>query len=317
MPFSMLCDDRPAVGQGIHRAGWPWVREHLTAAAGAGALPLDDFSEVWFAYGTRGGRIDSYRKKTMPHLKVHAWCGVWHHPARVKSRLASDGQHALVNALRVCRASGALANMTHAVCMCPQAGALLQRECPGVKVLVVPHPTPLGGAQWNQAAWLERPQVFQSGFFLRDTRFIFRLDVPRRKRVRPYLTWHIARDRRLVTDGEVDVDQVRSVPRLDDAQYDEALRASMMVSHAFGSAANNVTIEAMAACAPLLTNRSAASEYYLGRDYPLLYDYESDAYQYARDRRRILAAHQHAVNRLTEVDLRIETFVRAIQEFLC
>lgn len=320
MGYKLMCPDRPPVGENIHRAGWPIIRDALEAAQSTlyAATPLDDFCEVWFSYGVkRNNHVDAHRLRVLPHLKIDKWAGTWHHPATVRSLIADESQRGLIYAIECARHCGALQRMSHAICFSPDQMYLLRYHAPDTEVFCFHHPAAEPDVRWNVDRWVASGErFFQPGFYLRDTRMIHRLGLNGQAfRSRPYLGWHRQRDMKLAKMSRARVhaeNTVTDLERFDGAGYDTMIASSVIVNHCFGAAANNVLCEAIAAVAPILTNRTPSSEYYLGHDYPLLYDDEEQAREYVRDKNRIIAAHEHI--RATKLDLSIDTFVKRVTE---
>jgi hypothetical protein len=253
------------------------------------ATLLDDFVDASF----------SYRHVPEPHSSP--WVGIFHHPARVHSPLASDRSSVVTRLQRDRMFRQSVRHLKGAVCLCPQLEPVL-REWLGVPVLVTHHPTETDVTQFDitQFDATERPPLFQCGFFLRDTRFVYHLDVPRyeKARSRPYTEWAVRRDAQLkyalARGGPPQSSaEVREFDRLPDHKYDEVMASSIVVTRLFGAAANNVVVESLARNSPLLVNRLPEVEYYLGSGYPLFFRDHDHAQQLLRDWSRVEAAHQY------------------------
>jgi hypothetical protein len=163
--------------------------------------------------------------------------------------------------------------------------------------------------------------LLQLGFWLRDVRAVHRLCLPDgwiRSRGQPTAPWHRQRDdafRELYGQREIRPEEVCDVPRMGDETYDDMLTRTVVLTHAVGAAANNVIVECAARCTPVVANRLASVEWYLGKDYPLFYDQLDDVAGLLSDRSRLLAASQY----LASMDrdwLSVSRFVDQIEAFV-
>jgi hypothetical protein len=58
---------------------------------------------------------------------------------------------------------------------------------------------------------------------------------------------------------------------LDRDQYEKMLSENIVCVNLLDASANNLVVECIAQCTPLLVNRLPAVEEYIGKDYPLFY----------------------------------------------
>lgn len=328
-----------AVGVGEHRAGWPVVNAALRARAEGttqddSMVQLDDFVEQTFTYPGRGREI---------LLNLDApWVGIFHHPVELRGPLKSDVKSTVEAIMAHGRLHAALRRgaLVRSIALCP----LVAETVAGytrTPCLAVRHPAGLLAERghvpyWSEQAYEEghfeegRRSVLQLGFFMRHVRAVHQIDLSpdryTRSRIRAWRPWQRFRDnelKRVCASKEVRPQDVREVERLHDDDYDEALSASVVVSHAFASAANNVTIECLARCTPIVLPRSRSAEWYLGREYPLFYDAGDDGCDLSavasmiEDHERVVAAHEYMVElpggrRWLSVDY----FCDRVQEFL-
>src|SRR6185436_18486673 len=170
MPASFRLSSFRPVGLKEHRAGWPAVVDALRAHAGDDVhLPfLDDFVDASFTYdGSRLAHCDHTRP----------WVGIFHHPLEVSSPLKADAQMTIRHLFHAPRIRKALPSLIGCVALCPHVAEYLAQELK-VPVLTQRHPMSRNVRQWRYDSYLEEPAVLQSGFFLRNTRFVhlLRLD---------------------------------------------------------------------------------------------------------------------------------------------
>lgn len=231
-----------------------------------GSILLDDFVDATFTWD-----------KHKPHK--HPWVGIFHHPAEIKSPLKSDQAQRLRQLLRNKFFMASKPYLKGAVAMSPCAAEWCEREL-GVPTLCVRHPTDVNVQRWTGEG-IYSDVLWQVGFFLRDTQFIYLLRNHFIKvRSLPYEHWMSVRDRelkKLHEEKSLPPIPVFELPPVSNEVYDTMLSQAIPCMYAHGASANNVVIECMARNAPLVVNRNKAIEYYLGQDYPLFYDTPEEA----------------------------------------
>jgi len=249
--------DRQTNCTGIHRSGWPCVMQAVKPFANGEGVLLDDFVEQSFVYQVN---------KT-PHRQP--WVGIFHHPATINSPLLRDNTH---NALKrtMERSKNSFRHLKGVVVLA-QSSVKIVRKYVDVPIIVLKHPTGTPTKYWQFV-----PRAWQVGFFLRDTRFIFSAPLEDdwcAMRSTPYMDWMANRDKKLQQfDTRAQVNEVQEVPRVDDFQYDDLMASSVVYTHLFGAAANNVVVECIKRHTPIVVNRIPETEYYLGKDYPLFFN---------------------------------------------
>jgi hypothetical protein len=85
---------------------------------------------------------------------------------------------------------------------------------------------------------------------------------------------------------------VEYVGSLEDAAYDHLLAENIVFLELIAAAANNTIIECIARNTPIVVNRQAGPEWYLGPTYPLFYE-SFDAIRSLITMDRIVAAHEY------------------------
>lgn len=135
------------------------------------------------------------------------------------------------------------------------------------------------------------------GEFLRNFQAFFDLQVPNDGSLRKYLlkSQGVRFDKlrncnmeliRLVTNDSVTVIE----ERLSDEEYDDWLSGSIVFLNLYDAPANTVVIECIGRGTPLVVNRLAGIEEYLGKDYPLFYDTLQEASAILSDTTKLQAA---------------------------
>lgn len=301
------------VGLGEHRSGWPAVVEALRALSDPAApVFLEDFAEASFSYD--GSRL-AHADYTGP------WVGIFHHPASITSPLKGDVKSAVAEIFKSPRWTPAIAaNCVGAIALCPLVQRVLVDTLPNAATLVTRHPCADDCRQWNADVYEAQPMVFQTGYFLRDVRAIYQVAPEGHERARSScrLQWHKFRDadlHRKQRRTERATKDVRQLPRLTNEEYDSFMARSVVLTHLYGAAANNVVVECVARCAPIAVNRLPSVEFYLGKEYPLFYDRLDEVTRMIEDRARVLAAHEYLAS-MDRSWLSVERFASEVAGFV-
>lgn len=297
--------ERENIGKQVHRSGWPHVMEAVGRHATPGGLLLDDCVEASFLF----------RPQHHPHREP--WVGIFHFPHDVVSPMGFDrARNSAWSLWARPDFKKSLPRLRGAVSMCSRLAAWLAPRL-GVPVATIMHPTETGVTQWNPGC-LAEPKMLQVGWHLRNTRAIYHVPPAngwRYLRIAPVDRWQRRRDARIRRRlGSEPNGLVEDLPRLDDAEYDEALATSVVVMEVWGAAANNVVVECVARGTPLLVNRLPAVEEYLGEDYPLYFRRLRDVPALLRPE-RLVAASEHMRGRRGRW-LELDTFAGCLAEFV-
>ena len=271
--------ERPNIGDGIHRSGWPVVMDALREVANGRGLVLDDCVEYSFLFGP-----------TRPPHK-EPWVGIFHFPHDVNSPIRRDVEkNSAFTLLRNPTFLKSLATMQSGIALTKHLADWLSRQL-GKPFAALRHPTDTSVALWNPARFAATPTMFQVGWHLRNTRAIYHQEpLPgwsyhRIAMYQPYQRERDAAIRKALGSERNPRDLDR--PRLSNEDYDAMMASSLVLSHAFGAAACNVVVECIARCTPLLSNRCSGNVEYLGEDYPL----------YLEDRPNLTVESVHAASK--------------------
>lgn len=254
---------RGIIGSGIHYSGWPRVMQALRqVASGQGPL-LDDFADASF----------SYQPLKAPHAEP--WVGIFHHPISVNSPWAGDIGLTLHNVAKHRFWPESLPWLRGAVTLSREVAAELQAWL-NVPVLCIPHPTERNVPAWQLDLALQRRELVQAGFCLRNTQLIYQVRPAGWRRVKLFgaSSWYRNRDealRKLQVRPEIDHAGVEVRERVDNAGYDRLLFESIILGEYYGIAASNLIVECLVRGTPIVVHRLPALEEYLGADYPLFY----------------------------------------------
>lgn len=277
--------ERPVVCAGAHRSGWPWVMSQLEELFTNSGPVLDDFTDATYTYR----RVPGY-EATKP------WVGIFHHPVTIESPLGMDKGFALRRLDNVEAFVRAKETLCGAFAFSSEVAADLH-DWLDVPVKLVKHPSDTNVPQWHGGR-----RLFQVGFFLRNTRAIFQIPYVsgwdyHRSTPKGLTAWLGKRDEAL---KRYYYHRRRPIPkrvtehgREDEASYDELLATSVVLTEIYSASANNVVLECMARCTPILVNKLKAVEEYLGSDYPLYFKDLKHAARLLADERAVAAAHDY------------------------
>jgi hypothetical protein len=86
-----------------------------------------------------------------------------------------------------------------------------------------------------------------------------------------------------------------TVASLSNAEYDDVLSKNVVVAKMYDSSVNNAIIECIVRNTPILVNRLASAEEYLGKDYPFFFENDEEANQKISDVELIFKTHEYLV----------------------
>lgn len=289
-PCFRLPLDLELVGAVNHRCGWPFVMEHLRAFHHPEGILLDDFVER------------TIRTEAVPQGWREPWVGIFHHPPNLPAWLDAGAPLDYIMSTAAFRAS--LPNLKGAIALSEYLGNRLRDLLP-CPVLVLKHPTETPELLFSFERWEQqnKRRIVQVGWYARNHRAIYQLDVPETYHkvhlLHPKIHKLIERTdqfspyRERAWIGEVEI-----APRLDHSEYDELMTSSLIFSEYWDVSASNVVVEAIARNTPLVLNRHPALEEYLGAEYPLFFDDIRDVRELLSDPTRI----EHAWGLISEMD---------------
>jgi hypothetical protein len=132
------------------------------------------------------------------------------------------------------------------------------------------------------------PEVYFIGEFQRNYQSFYDLEAGDRKKI--LLAPHGFDPRAL---GITDNGSVNVRDRVESASYERTLARSVVFLNLLDACANNTVVECLARATPLIINRLAGVEEYLGADYPLFYDTMDEAAAWLRSEERLVAGSRH------------------------
>jgi hypothetical protein len=140
-------------------------------------------------------------------------------------------------------------------------------------VVALKHPTNVSVRPWDPSAFRKNPRIVQVGAFYRDTRAIYRLDLPTQKiRLLDLRYDWISQWDKYIADNYcpyILTDEVFHIDRVSSGDYDELFASSIIQTKYLALSASNVVVECIARGTPLLVGKTPPVLEYLGADYPL------------------------------------------------
>lgn len=231
-----------------HYRGWPWVLRGLEPLITVDGILLDDFVERSFQ-----NRLHCWREP---------WIGIMHHPPNMPSWYDYRGidwlmgNRRFVSSLKSCRGL---------ICLSEYLSRAW-RAVVDIPVHTILHPLDLDVPQW--VGW--SGVLSQVGWFLKDTQAIY--TVPYKAKMRLLGTQHWVREAdikcALCLEHNKEPYEVLELGLVDVRTYEWLLCTVCLYARYLDLSASNVILDAISHSCPMILNRSAAAEEYLGAEYP-------------------------------------------------
>jgi hypothetical protein len=276
------------IGEGYHRAGWPFAVDALRSIHSESAdLLFDDFVEQTWVYSSRTEPI------------VQPWAGIFHHPPNPPTWTRKQDR---LDRLCLNHAfDSSLLNLKLAICLSQYVADWIGDHW-DIPTAVVKHPTELPEMKWQPDAWINDKRLLQVGWYLRNVRLIHQTNTPihrTRLMIKKQVTVEHEENSQRVFGSrpEFNASGVLEIDWIENDGYDFLLSRSVVCMEVLDAAANNVTIECLARNTPLIVNRHPAVVEYLGGDYPLFYEDHRQVAEMINNEELILSAHRYLEQR--------------------
>ena len=111
----------------------------------------------------------------------------------------------------------------------------------------------------------------------------------------------------LITNGlipyiDIDINSVKIKYTEDLNEYDRTINENIVIVDMYDASANNSILEHMSACAPFFCKRLAASEQYLGKDYPMFFNSIKEIEPIISNESQLLTLYERAHVYLKNID---------------
>lgn len=283
--------DDDIVGTGTHRSGWPFAMSCLRPLFHPEAsIVFDDFAEKTF-FGIR--RLHG------PLVYREPWIGAFHHPSDVPDwYLTQHLSHLAENTYW----KDSLPNLKFILTLGKNLSDWFRSEW-GVPCVTLKHPTEVPEARWSTEGFASNPlkRLVQIGWYARNTHAIYQVRAPSflkkswlKQDIPEVSANHEILRARMdsLYPSRKNVGDVEILSSLSNPDYDTLLSRNVVFIEFIASVANNTVIECIARNTPIILNRHAGPEYYLGSDYPLFFDSISDVPELLSED-RIFIAHEY------------------------
>ncbi|MFN5119389.1 MAG: hypothetical protein ACK55H_03555 [Cyanobacteriota bacterium] len=311
---------------GKHRYGWNWVVSQLAQKYHSPASAIRVLSFVEKDVLFQGPHSDFY---PLPSIRK-PWVGIFHLPPSVPLHISFTHQLNRFNTEPALK--NFLQNCVGFVSLSDHLTSFLQQNIlPNRPCLTLLHPTPYTSPEFSLTEFQEffrnsrRVRIAQLGFWLRKHHVIHRLKSYCPARIDAF---HVGinnphQSRSMLLDlslNDVAVNPaVFMTSNLSDRHYDRLLSTSVGILPLYDTSANNSLVECIERATPVIASRHPAVIQYLGADYPLYYDDESDLPHLLSDS-QFIAKVGHAYEYLRErralKSLCITTFSDTLNEFI-
>jgi hypothetical protein len=272
----------------MHRSGWPYVMASLEPLFDDSApVVFDDFVDKTFS---------NKREQYQNSVQSVPWVGVCHHPPDVPSWYDTERLQSLEDApgwaesmksLRLC------------VVLAENLASWIRLHW-GVPCISIKHPSEIPDLRWSPGRFLgnRSKMLLQVGWYLRNTHAIYQAHIQSLfTKARLHQTsaeivenhWRCAEH---APPGRRWIGEVREIPAVTNCEYDRLLSENVVFVELLSAAANNTVVECIARNTPIVINRHAGPEYYLGPHYPLFYDDFDTLHDFVTTE-RVIAAHEY------------------------
>lgn len=327
--------------KGYHRSGWNYVLTHLEKYHNNNGIIFDSYLDRTFGWDNDCLSF----AKVIPYTS--SWIGIFHHTNN-PNYSPYDLSHCInnvnfISSLPYCKGIIVLSkkNKEYMITETRRLGF----NIPIIKLI---HPTELQGFEvFNLNNFEISPvkKIIQIGAWLRNTYAIYDLKVPANyskfalkgknmdnyyiedtewtkmtetlKKIKGkdnasglvvqdlYTNKYISG---LIDSIQAERDSVTVLTEIDNHSYDFLLKNNIVFLCLIDAAAVNTIIECIVRNTPIVVNRVAAAEEYLGKDYPLFYENLEDVYKLIAEPRNIRNAHKY-LKQLNKHRFSIEYFL--------
>jgi hypothetical protein len=250
------------------RAGWNYVMNLLSQFASEEGIRFDGTLDQTFGYGYRFNKSND----VIPYREP--WIGFMHSsiglcPFLKDEYLLLDDiilSEDFTDSLPFCKGIFALSENV--------ANHIRQQLSGSINVENLKHPTEFPGSNFDYKKFLTAKKVVHAGVWLRRVSSFYQLRAAGYKKIlllNPRLLGYLGSELNYYLDLRIDVQSVNILHRLPNDDYDRLLSESVVFLHFCDCSASNTVVECIARGTPLLVNRLAPVEEYLGGDYPFYY----------------------------------------------
>lgn len=291
---------------GQHRVSFNTLVEALEPLnKGPGGIIFIPFLERKFVWGTSAADGEAGSKEPRPITEP--WIGILHVPFDTPDWFENtvNPRHFFSTSLF----QDSLPFCRGLITLSDDLRKDLNRVLPELPTFSLKFPTTLDVRMWEPEAYVASPCVVQVGDWLRKLQSIHRLSAPGHRRVmlmKAHTEEFLRREIEVFGDQrDPGVEVLELVPN---EEYDAFLAQSVVLCLMYSTAANNIVIECIARATPIIVNPLPGAVEYLGKNYPLYAQDETEACAKLLDKDAVFLAHKYLLHRRAEIDLSYEGF---------
>ncbi|GAB5512981.1 hypothetical protein [Rhodopirellula baltica] len=286
----------------MHRSGWTGAMDALIPEHNENGVIFDGFLDRLFDA--------HWPHETGPTLPVtQPWTGVFHNPPGVKGWHSSSGAPQRLIATAAFRES--MPACRGLFTLSDYLSDFLTKET-GLLTSTLRHPTEIPDRLFCMDAFANEAEkkVVMVGWWLRKLAAIYFLPLDHDSGFRKYrlisnpctelehaslLKQEFVRQSMALRQplSPAYRDNTFALSRHSNADYDELLSKSIVFLDLYDASANNAVVECIARATPLLINRIAPVEEYLGVDYPFYFESLDEAARKAQDLDLVAVTHEY------------------------
>ena len=303
---------------GTHLHGWDVATKCLSVLENDRGVILDDFVESSFLWHSD----EAYQRNVIPYRRH--WVGFIHNPPDLPNWPSIAGE-SVRNLGKSPFWHESLQHCLGLFALTKYLADWVENEWK-VPCEVVRYPTIRPRVVFSSDAFNAQsvPSIVCIGFWRR--RFssfdALRADGYRKRRINPIDESDVAglrklreyerEERQFAIWSDETALSAETIPRLGPSQYDETLSRSVVFLDLIDASGVTTIVECIVRGTPILINRIAPVEEYLGSDYPLYYSSREEADRKLQDRGRIIDAHRHLLANPIQEEISPKSFIESI-----
>lgn len=168
-----------------------------------------------------------------------------------------------------------------------------------IKVNNIKHTTPSVENKWSFNKYEVNKNILHIGWWLRDIGSFYNIKTSKNK-IRIKINQKV--EEQINQIFKIKNNDVTELEYLDNKDYEDLISSSIVYIKLVDAVANNTILECIERCTPILVNRNPSIEEYLGVDYPLYFNDDSDINSLTSDE-NIIKAHNYLSNIKKDLDM--------------
>jgi len=276
---------------GEHRNSFNRLIESLSPLhKGEDGINFIPFIERYFVWGDDEGEANSVN----PYPIEKPWIGILHVPFDAPKWFEIKATPEVIFKTELWQQS--IPYCRGLICLTEDIKKDLAYVYPNLPSMSVKHPTELSTVKFNWNAYVKNPSIVQAGDWLRRLQAIYEVETEHNKVMltKTHTNEYLRREIEVFGDLRNDTVDVRKM--VSNEEYDKLLSSSVVFVWLYATAANNLVIECISRCTPIIINPLPSVVEYLGNDYPLYMNDLAEATSLLADKDKIFSAYQYLKN---------------------